>query len=160
MRLAILLLCSAVGFGQSTTTSPPEPKAQPKGRCGEEFGLSINAHGHQMGSLDILSDPQGVDFGPYVERMVQKVNVNWHKLVPASESTKRGRLAIEFAIRKDGKLAEMCLGATSGDVALDRAAWGGITAANPFPTLPSDFTGPYLAVRFRFYYNPDRNDLN
>jgi len=25
--------------------------------------------------------------------------------------------------------------------------------------LPSGFTGPYLALRFRFYYNPDKSDL-
>jgi len=33
-----------------------------------------------------------------------------------------------------------------------------ITASNPFPALPSDFTGPYLAMRFRFYYNSDQKD--
>jgi len=49
--------------------------------------------------------------------------------------------------------------ASSGDDALDRAAWGGISASNPFPPLPSEFTGPYLALRFRFYYNPDKSDL-
>src|SRR5438552_17783603 len=53
----------------------------------------------------------------------------------------------------------MRLIATSGDVGLDRPAWGSITASNPFPPLPGDFTGPYLALRFRFYYNPDRSDL-
>jgi hypothetical protein len=47
----------------------------------------------------------------------------------------------------------------SGDVSLDRAAWGGITGSNPFPPLPSEFHGQYLALRFHFYYNPDLNDL-
>jgi hypothetical protein len=53
----------------------------------------------------------------------------------------------------------MKLIATSGDDPLDRAAWAGITASNPFPPLPGEFTGPYLALRFRFYYNPDKADL-
>jgi hypothetical protein len=44
----------------------------------------------------------------------------------------------------------------SGNTALDRAAWGGITAGNPFPPLPKQFTGPYLALRFRFFYNPQK----
>lgn len=73
---------------------------------------------------------------------------------------KKGKLAIEFAIRKDGKLAEMCLVDTSGDVALDRSAWEGITASNPFQPLLGEFTGPYLAMRFRFFYNPDKSDLD
>ena len=38
-------------------------------------------------------------------------------------------------------------------------AWSGIAKSNPFLPLPSDFTGPYLALRFRFYYNPDKSDL-
>ena len=50
----------------------------------------------------------------------------------------------------------MKLVAPSGDVAMDRAAWGGITSSVPFGPLPTEFHGPYLALRFRFYYNPDK----
>ena len=124
-----------------------------------DFGLGTGAHGRQLGALDILSDTQGVDFGPYLQRILQNVKENWYHLIPESAEMKKGKLAIEFAITKDGKVADMRLIATSGDVALDRAAWGGITQSNPFPPLPSDFTGPYLALRFRFYYNPDKADL-
>jgi hypothetical protein len=53
----------------------------------------------------------------------------------------------------------MKLIATSGDTALDRAAWGGITASDPFPPLPTEFGGQYLALRFRFYYNPDKGEM-
>jgi hypothetical protein len=53
----------------------------------------------------------------------------------------------------------MRLAAGSGDVALDRAAWGGVTASNPFPPLPGEFSGQYLALRFHFYYNPERAEL-
>jgi len=47
----------------------------------------------------------------------------------------------------------MKLVATSGDLPLDRPDWAGITASNPFPPLPSEFRGQYLALHFRFYYN-------
>jgi len=124
-----------------------------------DFGLGTGARGRQLGALDILSDTQGVDFGPYLQRILQDVKENWYRIIPESAEMKKGKLAIEFAITKDGKVADMRLVATSGDTALDRAAWGGITASNPFPPLPSDFTGPYLALRFRFYYNPDKADL-
>jgi len=124
-----------------------------------DFGLGTGAKGRQLGALDILSDTQGVDFGPYLQRILQDVKENWYHLIPESASMKKGKLAIEFAITKDGKVADMRLVTSSGDVALDRPAWGSITASNPFPPLPSDFTGPYLALRFRFYYNPDKADL-
>jgi len=124
-----------------------------------DFGLGTGAHGRQLGALDILSDTQGVDFGPYLQRILQDVKENWYHLIPESAEMKKGKLAIEFAITRDGKVADMRLIASSGDVALDRPAWGSITASNPFPPLPSNFTGPYLALRFRFYYNPDKAEL-
>jgi TonB family protein len=129
------------------------------GGQGGDFGLRTGAHGRPQGALDILSDTQGVDFGPYLQRILQDVKTNWYLLIPESASMKKGKLAIEFAITKDGQVAGMKLVASSGDTALDRPAWGSITNSNPFPPLPSDFGGQYLALRFRFYYNPDKADL-
>jgi TonB family protein len=125
-----------------------------------DFGLGNPAHGRQMGGLEILSDTQGVDFGPYLQRILRVVQDNWEREMPESVMMgKKGKLTIDFAITKDGQVADMKVLASSGDIALDRAAWGGITASNPFPPLPSQFNGPYLSLRFRFYYNPDKADL-
>jgi len=90
------------------------------------------------------------------------VRMNWYNIIPEEARPplmKKGKVAIEFAITKDGKVAGMILRGPSGDVALDRAAWGGITASAPFQPLPSAFKGPYLALRFHFYYNPGKGDL-
>jgi TonB family protein len=65
---------------------------------------------------------------------------------------KKGEVGIEFAILKNGNVAGMKL-VSSGDVALDRGAWAGITASNPFPPLPPQLTGSSLALRVHFYYN-------
>jgi TonB family protein len=129
------------------------------GGQGGDFGLGTGQKGRQLGQLDILSDTQGVDFGPYLQRIVQVVKQNWYILIPESAEMKKGKLAIEFAITKDGQVADLRLVASSGDVALDRPAWGSITNSNPFPPLPNNFNGPYLALRFRYYYNPDKADL-
>ena len=124
-----------------------------------DFGLGTGAHGRQYGAFDVLSDTQGVDFSPYLERVLQNVRENWYHLIPESAEMKKGKLAIEFVITKDGQVADMRLVASSGDVSLDRPAWGSITGSNPFSPLPREFTGPYLSLRFRFYYNPDKADL-
>jgi TonB family protein len=130
------------------------------GGQGGDFGLGTGARGRQLGAVDILSDTQGVDFAPYLQRILQDVRQNWELFIPESARMgKKGKLAIEFAITKNGSVAEMRLAATSDDVALDRAAWSAITQSNPFPPLPSEFTGPYLELRFRFYYNPSKEDL-
>jgi len=129
-----------------------------------DYGLGQGGRGKAVGALDILSDTMGVDFGPYLQRVLHDVRVNWYNLIPESARPpimKKGKVAIEFAILKDGTIAGMKLEqyGSSGDPALDRAAWGGITASNPFPPLPSEFGGQYLALRFHFFYNPDRGDL-
>jgi TonB family protein len=118
-----------------------------------------------MGPMEILSDTMGVDFGPYLQRILHDVRLNWYNLVPESARPpimKKGKVAIEFAIMKDGSVRGMQLepGGSSGDAALDRAAWGGITASVPFPPLPDEFKGQYLALRFHFFYNPDKGDLH
>jgi TonB family protein len=115
-----------------------------------------------MGPMDVLSDTMGVDFGPYLQRVLHDVRINWYNLIPESAKApimKKGKVSIEFAIMKDGSVAGMKLIGSSGDVALDRGAWGGITASNPFPPLPTEFGGQYLALRFHFFYNPDKGDL-
>lgn len=160
MRLVALLLCSLVAFGQSTASSP-EPKAQTETSSADQknqnqnLGLGIGAGGNQEGNVEILSDTKGVDFRPYLKVVLHDVRENWYHLIPECAEMMKGKLAIEFAITKDGKLADMKLVARSHSVLLDRAAWGSITASNPFRPLPSEFTGSYLALRIRFYYNPN-----
>jgi len=58
----------------------------------------------------------------------------------------------------------MRLAESSGDALLDCSAWRSITDTNPFPPLPSEFTGQYLPMQIPFYNNLDstddrRNDL-
>ncbi len=132
------------------------------GGAGGDYGSGLGAGAGIRSNMDILSDTMGVDFGPYLARVLHDVRQNWYQLIPEvarAPLMKKGKVAIEFAIMKDGSVAGMRLAGTSGDVALDRAAWGGITASNPFPPLPTEFRGQYLALRFRFFYNPDKHDL-
>jgi TonB family protein len=133
--------------------------SQQQGNGGDPFGLGNGAHGRQVGNLEILSDTMGVDFGPYLQRVMHDVKQNWYQAIPESAQMKHGNLIIEFAITKDGKVAGMKLVAPSGDIPLDRAAWAGIVGSDPFPPLPSDFGGQFLSLRFRFYYNPTKDEM-
>jgi TonB family protein len=142
--------------------------AQQPGKTGDDRAPSSDTAGKSgpsvrtMGNLEVLSDTKGVDFGPYLSKVLQTVRKNWYSLIPdeaRAPQMKSGKLAIEFAIKPDGNVAGMKITSSSGEVALDRAAWGGITASVPFSPLPTQFTGPYLALRFRFYYNPEKGSL-
>ena len=130
---------------------------------GGDNGLNRGRGNQAQGQLEVLSDTMGVDFGPYLARVVQSVKQNWYNLIPEvarAPIMKKGKVTIEFAITKNGSVAGLRLAGTSGDVALDRAAYGGITGANPFPPLPNEFGGQYLALRFYFYYNPGPNEVH
>ena len=152
---------SAVSAGSAIEQAT---RAAAAGRgAGGDYGIGpLTPNTNAQGAVDILSDTLGVDFGPYLSRVLEEVRRNWYNLIPEEARSplfKQGKLAIQFVINKNGSVEGMRLIAPSGDVALDRAAWGGITASNPFPPLPKEFNGPYLALRFRFYYNPDRGEL-
>ncbi len=130
---------------------------------GGDYGLGQGKQGGvAVGPMDVLSDTMGVDFGPYLARVLHDVRENWYRIIPESARAplmKKGKVSIEFAILKNGQVAGLQIVGSSGDVALDRAAYGGITASKPFPPLPSEFGGQYLALRFHFYYNPERSDI-
>lgn len=135
--------------------------AASRGRYGAgsagDYGLSSGRSGAKaMDQAEILTDTMGVDFGPYLQRVVAIVRQNWYNLMPPSvypPIRKQGKLALEFVILKDGKESGLALRTSSGDVALDRAAWGSITGSSPFPPLPKEFPGQLLGLRFYYFYN-------
>lgn len=109
----------------------------------------------QIGSsLELLSDPQGVDFRPYLKRILAIVRRNWFAVIPESARFgRRGRTLIQFSISKDGRVPKLVISSPSGAEALDRAAVAGISASNPFPPLPSEFKGDVIRLQFAFSYN-------
>jgi TonB family protein len=125
-----------------------------------DLGLGQRQPTARMGPMEITSDTMGVDFGPYLQRVLHDVREHWYELIPESAQApllKKGVVSYQFVIRKDGTVDGLRVIDGSGDVALDRAAYGGITASNPFPPLPAEFGGQYLGLRFTFFYNPDVN---
>jgi TonB family protein len=149
----VFLATSSVVFAQTTETKPPD------GGSGRAPSRAIAANPCQSGAAnqpEILTDTMGVDFGSYVTRITKIVRQNWYDLMPLSvypPILKQGRLSIEFVIQKDGQVSGMKVHTSSGDVALDRAAWRSITTSTPFPPLPTEFPGHTLGLRFHFYYN-------
>jgi TonB family protein len=109
----------------------------------------------QIGSsLELLSDPQGVDFRPYLKRILAIVRRNWFAVIPESARFgRRGRTMIQFSISKDGRVPKLVISGPSGTEALDRAAVAGISASNPFPALPPEFKGEVIRLQFGFSYN-------
>ena len=68
---------------------------------------SVPVPGKLGSSLELQSDPMGVDFKPYLIRVLSAVKRNWLAVVPESARLgRRGKVVIQFAISKEGSGAK------------------------------------------------------
>lgn len=109
-----------------------------------------------MGPAEILSDTQGVNFNPYLQRILREIYDQWLPLIPEEARPplmKSGVTMIRFTILPDGTIGAMNLDGSTHDDALNKAAWGSITGVGQFPALPSQFHGPNLELRIHYLVN-------
>jgi TonB family protein len=123
------------------------------GGIGQMLGQP-GSSGRQASSLELMSDPMGVDFKPYLVRVLTAVRRNWMAVVPESARLgRRGKVVVQFSISRTGSVPKLVIAAPSGTEALDRAAVAGISASNPFPPLPAEFRGDQIRLQLAFFYN-------
>lgn len=107
-----------------------------------------------VGDARILSDTMGVDFDPYLRRVVSDIRQNWYAVMPEiARLGKRGRVTVIFDIVRDGGVPKLYLVSSSASDPLDRAALAGISASVPFQPLPAEFRGPFVRLQVTFLYN-------
>ncbi len=105
----------------------------------------------------LLSDPQGVNFRPYLIQVLLAVKKNWLAVIPESAHMgRRGYVTLQFIIARNGSVPKLVISSQSGTEAFDRAAVAGVSASNPFPPLPSEFPGGEIRVQLGFTYNEPR----
>jgi TonB family protein len=130
---------------------------------GGNYGGGPAGHSGPDGA-EILSDTLGVDFDPYIKRLLRILYNSWVPLIPEETRpplNKEGETLIRFTINPDGSISAMGLDWSTKDSAIDRAAWGSITGVGQFPPLPKQFTGPNLTLRIHFVisHNAPKNDF-
>jgi outer membrane biosynthesis protein TonB len=119
-------------------------------------GGSGASGGQAFGAVQMLSDPEGLDWKSYLNRVVEAVRRNWYSIMPESAMMgEQGKVYITFKIMRDGSVPAGLpfLEQTSGKVPLDNAAMSSIRASNPFEPLPSAYSQPFIELRFVFLYN-------
>jgi len=105
-------------------------------------------------SLQLMSDPMGADFGPYLTQILALVKRNWFAVWPESARLgNRGLVQLQFSIDRSGQVPKLVIATPSGSQALDRAAVAGISATVPFPPLPKEFKGQQIRLQLSFKYN-------
>jgi len=133
-------------------------------RSGGEYGSGITPSHVGVGTgVDILSDTMGVNFDPYLKKIMRQIYNTWIPLIPEEARpplNKQGVTQLRITIMPDGRLHiqdgvndGMVLEGSTHDDALNRAAWGSITGVGQFPPLPSEFHGPNLVLRIHYLVN-------
>jgi outer membrane biosynthesis protein TonB len=141
---------------QAMREASRNPNSGSSSNLGSGGGLAMHP-GAGAGGVEVLSDTQGVDFGPWIRRCLFETKKTWDPLIPDEVNApilKKGQVLIRFKVLPDGRIMDgsMALDGRSGDTALDRAAWGALQGSN-YPPLPRDFHGAYLELRILFTYN-------
>lgn len=133
-----------------------EQAAQNRGGGGD-YGANLPvAHQGLNTGVDVLSDTQGVNFDPYLKKIIREIYNTWLPLIPEEARpplNKSGETLIRFTILPDGKIGGMVLDGSTHDDAINRAAWGSITGVGQFPPLPREFHGPNLELRIHYLVN-------
>jgi len=116
------------------------------------------APGKMGSSLQLKSDPEGVDFRPYLLKVLAAVRRNWFAIYPESAKLgSRGRVTLEFSIDRSGGIPKLRISSPSGVQALDRAAVAAMSASTPLPSLPTEFHGDRIILQMVFAYNMPTN---
>jgi TonB family protein len=131
-----------------------ERAGQPGGAGGMVISPDGASEATALRQMQLLSDPQGVDFKPYLLQVLTKVRRNWMAIVPDSARMgRRGLVLIQFSIDRSGGVPKLVIASTSGITSFDRAAVAGISASNPFPPLPAGYKGDQIRLQMAFSYN-------
>jgi outer membrane biosynthesis protein TonB len=125
-------------------------------RGGGDYGAGVPvAHQGINTGVDVLSDTMGVDFGPYLNKLIREIYNNWIPLIPEEARpplNKSGETLIRFTILPNGTVGGMHLDGSTHDDAINRAAWGSVNGQQ-FPPLPPEFKGPLLELRIHYMVN-------
>ncbi len=144
--------------GLSTSAASPRPANGGGLTIGDEFTNLPNSSteasaGPARSNLQLLSDPAGVDFKPYLVKVLTAVRTNWLSVIPESARLgRRGRVLVQFIIDRRGSVPKLVIAESSGTAAFDRAAVAGISASS-FPPLPNTFKGNEIRLQLVFTYN-------
>jgi TonB family protein len=113
--------------------------------------------GRPRSSLELRSDPMGVDFRPYMVQILAAIRRNWFAVYPeAARLGMRGEVSLMFGIAKQGGVTKIVFISETSSKPLNEAAVAAISASNPLPPLPPQFKGDRIVLQMKFLYNMPR----
>ncbi len=117
---------------------------------GQARVTSAPQSGTRFLGVEVLTDTEGIDFGPYIREVLQAISQGSPAATPLKSSNDGPATVLSFSLNREGKMTRLHLDESSGDSGLDRVAWQSIANINGLPALPKDFTGSNFSLRLRF----------
>jgi protein TonB len=149
--------------------SKPDPKAKSgAGEAAAKPGTKPAEGGAGEGGTGLSFGPPGAEgegagFGGtgdpglssfpynwYLQELQNRIGSNWNPAVVEIGAGVRLRTWVHFRINRDGSTSAVEVKGSSGIRAFDNNAVRAITDARPFPPLPKDYEGEYLAINLQF----------
>lgn len=147
----ILYLCSAAA-GKSAIAQETRPSTEPGAHPiatardvtqGVVLYTRLTAEQIKVFRATILPNIQEKTYKAWLPRVPEEAR---------PPQSKVGSVQIELTLAADGRPRGLLLQKPSGDIVLDRAAWGAITNAHYAP-FPQDFGLPVIQMAYIFNYN-------
>lgn len=159
--LCVCLASQFTSFAQSKKSSPKSKAPRVFADC-----ANVAAVGDDMFPpaqiAEMLTTTGGVDFGPYIQGMVDKSKRNWCALRLGADlnggpvaSTRGSQVVLTFSLNSDGELLikRPVLDQTSDSVEVNAAALAAIVKGAPLGPLPADFQGKSAKFRVTLMRN-------
>jgi tetratricopeptide (TPR) repeat protein len=144
------------GTVKTSPVAEPGPNLQkPPAFIGKAASIQVAASAEVL----LLSDPQGVDFSPYLNKEVlPTLQKAWQKIAPSvAKSTagkSKGKTVIEFAIERNGSVSGLKVKESFSDATLDAALLDSLKSVAPFHALPAQFKGKSLTLQLDLSFHP------
>ena len=110
---------------------------------------------HLQANITPLGNPSGVDLRPYLQEVIAGLRDKLLSPVVPSSLSQPKTVSLEFAILKDGTVANLRVSSSSGDATLDQHTRDVLAASSPLPALPGEFTGRSLQLRLKLSYSQE-----
>lgn len=105
-------------------------------------------------SIEVASVKNKQGWGEFISAFADSTSRAWLGAVPASAEGKKGKITVEFILRRDGTLdGALSVSHSSGDPSVDSATRLAIAKSAPFHALPTSFLHDVAQFRVTFAYS-------
>ncbi len=124
---------------------PQKVPPQPKPKTGEK-GADAIVRRPGLGAK--VEGFQALGYNYYLQQMLERIGENWAESYLGAPD--RLRATVQFVVERDGRLTEVKLEKSSGDVLYDESCVRAVIITRKLPPLPEEFTAPRLKIHLEF----------